>query len=161
MSAMVYQWKPNVVVPVTAQIVGEELEKIRVAHNDRLTQEDVVTSAKSDESPLHPAFEWDDAKAGHRWRIEQASYLIRSITVMVESEDETKTPIRAFVNVERDADRSYTSTAHAMSDVELRAQVLARAMKELQAWRLRYNELAELARVFAEIDKATKKFNAA
>lgn len=156
MGAMVYKWKPQTVISVPAQVVGEALEAIRVAHNDRLTQEDVVAEAKADDSPLHPAFEWDDKKAGHKFRIEQASYLIRSITVNVGS-DEDKPPIRAFVNVERDKDRSYTSTAHAMSDVELRAQVLARALKELQSWRERYSELVELARVFGEADKAIRK----
>lgn len=160
MTDMVYRWKPNVVVPVPAQIVGEELERIRVAHNDRLTQEHIVAEAAKKKSPLHPAFEWDDTLAGHKYRLEQAGYLIRSITVTMEAEDE-KPPVRAFVNVERDADRSYTSTAHAMSDAELRAQVLARALKELQAWRVRYNELVELARMFAEIDKTMKKLHAA
>src|SRR3990167_4529437 len=102
MTPMVYKWKPNVVVAVPAQIVGEELERIRVKHNDRLTQEDVVKEAAKKTSPLHPAFEWDDKRAGHQWRLDQAGYLIRSITVTVEA-DETKPPVRAFVNVERDS----------------------------------------------------------
>lgn len=153
---MVYQWKPNVSVPVAAQIVGEELERIRVRHNSRLTQEDVVAEARDDASPLHPAFEWDDAKAGEQWRLEQASYLIRSIVVAVEA-NETKAPVRAFVNVERDTDRSYTSVAHAMSDAELRAQIIAKALKELKSWRDRYSELVELAKLFADIDRDMKK----
>ena len=160
MGTMVYKWKPQTVIAVAAQLVGEELELIRIKHNDRLTQEDVVTEAKKKQSPLHPAFEWDDAVAGHNFRLDQASYLIRSITMTIEG-DETKPPVRAFVNVERDSDRSYTSTVHAMSDKELRAQVLARALGELEAWRVRYNELTELARLFTEIDKAAKRLKAA
>jgi hypothetical protein len=124
-----YFWKPKVVVPVPAQVAGEELERIRVAHNGRLTQADVVTEARDKANPLHRAFEWNDKKAANEYRLTQAAYIIRSITVTQETDDEDAMPVRAFVNVQRDDDRSYTSVAHAMSDADLRAQVIA------QAWR--------------------------
>lgn len=151
MAKMVYQWKERAVCNVDAQLAGEELERIRVLHNGRLAQEDVVKEAKAQDNPLHGAFEWNDKKAAHSWRLEQASYLIRNIVVQV-NEDKDVAPIRAFVNVKRDDDQSYTSVHHAMSDAELRAQVVANAWKELEAWRKRHAELIEFARLFAVID---------
>lgn len=151
---MIYQWKSGAHVILDAQQAGEELERVRTAHNGRLTSEMVADAARPEDAPLHSAFEWDDAKAATKWRIEQAGYLIRSIEIIVDRENEEGAPIRAFVSVERDQDRSYTSTAHALADEELRKQVLGQAWKELEAWRRRHAELCEFARVFAEIDQA-------
>jgi hypothetical protein len=150
---MIYKWKEGARVSIDPQAAGEEIERVRVAQNGRLLAPDLVESARDPSSPLHPAFEWDDATAAENWRVEQASYLIRSIEVIVERQEEER-PIRAFVSVKRDEDRSYTSVSHAMADPDLRQQVLAGALKELEAWRVRYAELVELAKVFAAIDEA-------
>lgn len=151
----VYKWRPHAAVPVNAQVAGEELERIRVESNGRLSQEAVVSEARDKKSPLHPAFEWNDKIAAHQHRLTQAAYVIRMLSVSYVASDEGKgsEPIRAFVNVSRDNDRSYTSIAHAMSDDELREQVIARAMKELEDWQDRYSELVEFAAVFKSIEK--------
>lgn len=151
---MIYQWKAGARVGLDAQAAGEELERIRVHHNGRLQAEAVVDAARPKASILHPHFEWDDRAAAEQFRVEQAKYLVRSITVRMEKPSGAKAPIRAFVSVERDEDRSYTSLAHAMSDAELRAQVLEQAWRELEAWRQRHAELVELAEIFAAIDQA-------
>jgi hypothetical protein len=151
---MIYQWKQGSRVEADAQLVGDELERIRVHQNGRLESEDVVREARDDASPLHPIFDWDNEIAGEKWRIEQAKYLIRSIDVVIERSDEEAVPIRAFVSVKRDEDRSYTSTVDALADPVLRAQVVEQAFRELEAWRKRHAELIEFARIFAEIDQA-------
>ncbi len=152
MTQTVYKWRAHAGVPIPAQVAGEELERIRTVNNGRLAQETVVEEARDKKSPLHPAFEWNDRKAAHQYRLSQAGYVIRMLSVSyVEGEQKTG-PIRAFVNVSRDEDRSYTSIAHAMSDDELREQVLARALKELNDWRERYAELEEFAGLFATIE---------
>lgn len=150
---MIYKWNRHGVAGVNAQAAGEELERIRVNNNGRLEPQDVVVAARSEDNPLHPAFEWNDALAAEAYRVDQARYVIRSIEVVIEPEKAPK-PVRAFVSVVRGEDRSYTSVSHAMSDPILRQQVLSAAMKEMEAWRDRYAELVELADVFAAIDKA-------
>lgn len=77
---------------------------------------------------------------------------IRAITVDVSTSNLEKREIRAFVSVERQGERTYTSTVHALSDQELRRQVLEKAWADLEAWRERHRELTEFARVFAAID---------
>ena len=149
---MVYQWKAGTQHKLDAQIAGEELERIRVRQNGRLDPKDVVEASRPASAPLHDSFEWDDAKAGAAWRENQAGAIIRHIAVVLEKSDTTEVPIRAFVSVKRDEDRSYTSVQHALSDEVLRAQVVAQAWAELEAWRKRYAELVELANIFAVIE---------
>jgi len=48
-----------------------------------LTPEGVVEHARSEDSPIHHLFEWDDDRAAHQYRIEQARELIRSVRVTV------------------------------------------------------------------------------
>lgn len=153
-----YKWKPGAHLKINARIAGTELERIRTKHNGRLTPNDVLEEAKARSSPLHKAFVWDDTEAAHKFRLGQASYLIRSIEVVVSaSKSKPAGNVRAFVSVKRERDRSYTSISHAMSDVELRQQVVADALKELQAWRQRYEKLSEFSKVFAAIDKTLPK----
>ena len=151
---MVYQWKAGTHQRVDPQLAGEELERIRTFHNGRLEAVDVVTASRPAEAPLHSAFEWNDAKAAEAWREDQASTMIRHIAVVVEKPNGEETPIRAFVSVKRDEDRSYTSIGHALADEHLRAQVVHQAWSELEAWHRRYAELAEFAKFFAMIDEA-------
>lgn len=135
------------------QAVGSELERIRVRHNGRLEPDWVVHAAKQSSNPLHDLFEWNDNVAAQAYRVDQARSVIRSIEVVVEQAQQSK-PVRAFVSVVRENDRSYTSVVDAMADPDLRKQVLRTALSELEAWRKRYAELVELAQVFAAIDEA-------
>lgn len=152
MMAMVYQWKPEARIKIDAQSAGEEMERIRVRNNGRLEPRAVLKAAKAKSSPFHNHFEWDDQIAAGQYRLAQAGHLIRCIEVTIEDQPQTK-PIRAFVSVIRDEDRSYTSVAHAMSDAELREQVIKQAWAELAAWKARHAELIEFARVFAVIEE--------
>jgi hypothetical protein len=151
---MIYQWKTGAHISIDPQAAGEEMERIRVHRNGRLDQEAVVEAARSPDSALHDHFEWDDRKAANSFRLDQAGHLIRCITVEMPKRGGDDVPTRAFVSVVRDGDRSYTSTAHALSDAELRQQVLDTAWRELEAWRQRHAELIELAEVFSVIDQA-------
>lgn len=150
---MIYQWKNGSTCKVDAQIAGEELERIRTRHNGRLDAKDVVEASRDPAAPLHDHFEWSDKKAASAYRVEQAKYVIRSVEVVVSEEPDAR-PVRAFVSVVQEQDRSYTSVSHALSDADLRRQVLTKALQELDAWRERYAELVELANVFVAIEEA-------
>lgn len=152
-----YVWKPKSQISVDAQVAGEELDRIRVRNNGQLSQEAVVAEAKDAGNPLHPAFEWRDKVAAHQYRLEQARYIIRQITVVTAEDNEGKPAetIRAFVSVrpEDEPRPAYVSVTDAMADPVLRQQVLANALRELAAIRQKYREYAELADVFAAVDK--------
>ncbi|MBX6387319.1 MAG: hypothetical protein IRZ07_30805 [Microbispora sp.] len=151
---MQYAWKPGFRVGgLDAQVVGERLDAIR-ERDGGIMAEAVVDDARPVDSPLHPAFEWDDSVAAEKYRLDQARYLIRAVVIQRPDVEEPR-PVRAFVVVkESDGNEVYTSTITALSDEELRRQVLERALRELDAWRRRYDDLAELAEVLAAADRA-------
>lgn len=150
-----YAWRPGSRVSLDPDKAGREMENIRTTHGGELTPPAVLERARSANSSLHAHFEWDDGKAAEQHRLAQAGELIRSITVDIShSNIEPPKTVRAFVSVERETGRSYTSTLHAMGDKELRRQVLEGAWRELLAVRQKYAGLEELARVFAAIDEA-------
>lgn len=151
---MIFQFKPGAHIKGDAQAIGERLSALEA--KGRLTPEAVVQDAKKPTSVLHSQFEWDDAQAARKWRLEQASYLIRSVTVVVEQQEQEEEArvIRAFVPISgADENRSYVPTMKALGDVEMRRQVLAQAHSELGAVARKYRELQELSGVLQALDR--------
>jgi hypothetical protein len=96
----------------------EELERA----NRRLIPEDVVAAAKEPAHALHDCFEWDDSKAGHLYRIDQARALIREVKVKTVYEDRVVvSPV--YVS---DPDPNRSENAYIAMDVVRRRQDDAR-----------------------------------
>lgn len=155
MSQMIYRWKPQARIPASAQSVGERIEAIDVRYGG-VTPSVMVEDARPDDSPLHPCFEWVDSVAAQQHREDRARYLLRQIVVRMErGEGEEPRVIRAFVPVQADGekDSTYRPILVVMQTPSLKAQALARARGELEAFRRRYAELEELADVFTAIDR--------
>lgn len=151
-----YAWRPGSRVSLDPEKAGKEMEDVRRLNGGALTPDALLERARSSNSAVHDHFEWDDGKAAHLHRLGQAGDLIRAITIDVSTSNvEPPKPIRAFVSVEREGVRSYTSTVHALSDAQLRKQVIERAWADLEAWRQRHADLTEFGRIFAAMD-ATK-----
>lgn len=148
-----YGWRPGSRIALDAQVVGKTLEKLQKGRNDPLEPSTIVDAARAEDSPLHPHFEWDDSVAAEEFRSGQARELVRSLTVDVSRSNLETRPVRAFVNVSVGEDRGYVTTQTAMSSIELRKQVIAKAWAELEAWRQRHAELVELARIFTMVDQ--------
>lgn len=66
-----------------AAAIRAELDAIAQKRDGRLTPDDVVKAASHPQHPLHAQFEWDDKKAGHKWRVSQARTLIQSVNYQV------------------------------------------------------------------------------
>ncbi len=158
---MVYKFRPGYNAPVSAQIVGEQLEQIRQRHDGTMTPANVIADAKSVASPLHDCFEWSNREAANLYREDQARRLIRSVDVIIENlnnGDQDKHQ-QAFVSVARPfmEGPAYTSTAEALSDEEMTEIVLSNARAQIRGWRRRYGHLAGIAadigRVVEAIDE--------
>jgi hypothetical protein len=135
--------------------VTHELNRLAKQHKGHLTPEAVIEAAKDPDSPLHGEFTWDDEQAAYRYRLVQASALIRGATLIVKT-GETRTILPAFV---RDPDKphheqGYITTIKAKSDEETvhavlteefarAASILARA-KKLAAYFGMENDVAEV-----------------
>ena len=93
-----YAWTPRAHVGVPADVAGRELS--RMAKGGEITARAVLDAARPEESPLHPAFEWDDAVAAELHREEQARLMLRSIRIVRDAEQE---PERVFGTSHRDS----------------------------------------------------------
>lgn len=125
-----------------AQKIGEVLEKIAGESAGGLTPRNVVEAARSNRSPLHKHFEWDDAKAAEAFRLDQARSLIQSIRVEDDEAEEGTT--RAFVSIAAKGGTSYRAASEVKNSADLQAVVLAQAERELEAFEKRYRELTEI-----------------
>lgn len=145
---MTYQWKVPGIMPVDAQTAGNELQRI-YERDGVIEPETVVAESQTPSAPLHSCFEWDDAKAAHKYRITQAQNIIRAIVVV----DEAKQPeTRAFVNVQRE----YHPVSVVVRNPEKREILLQNALNELRWFERKYNTLQELSNVFAAIKEVTE-----
>lgn len=143
---MLYQYKFGARCPVPAQVAGEECARLEA--QGRLTPHDLVEESRPEDAPLHKAFEWNDAIAAERYRETQAGYIIRSVEVVMEEASE---PVRAFVSVVEESQRSYQSIEVVMRDANSREALLESARRELAAFQRKYESLTELADVFEAI----------
>lgn len=144
---MIYQWKIPV-YSVSAQVAGEELERIKTERGS-LTPEAVVDESRSESAPLHGCFEWDDRTAAENYRCQQAAKIIRSIVVTMEPEgDAAPVKVRAFVSVAGE----YQDIKTVVETPDYYAEMLKSAIAELTAFRQKYQDLTELSGVFEAIE---------
>ena len=111
---MVYKFRSGARISgATAQDIGETLEAIRKKNNGMLETEAVLAAAKSKRSKIHAAFEWDDKKAGHEYRLIQVRQMIRAVIILNGDQEEP-----AYVHISADSLNYYQSTAVAAGNVD-------------------------------------------
>ena len=126
-----------------AQVIGEELMRIKEANNGLLTAEDTWEAARNRRNPLHRHVEWNTAVAAKAYQLDQCRELIRVIRVVDTDRDERER--RAFVNVtDRDKGRAYRDVGEILDSRALQLLVLVAAERELAAWEARYQDLVEI-----------------
>jgi len=160
---MVKQYKARKGAPFSqknAQRYGECLNEMAKEKNGTVKPREVVKEAEKKSSPLNDYFDWNNSSAGEKYRLYQARNLINSIVVVVKYEDGEK-EYKDFVNVnespnDEDVNRTYVTMERAMSEPELRIQVLERALREVEYWEQNYINFKELSKIFDAI-KVTKK----
>jgi len=150
-----YAYKDKAFTKVKAQVVGETLERIFDENDGAVLPATVVRSAKPKKSPIHNCFEWDNNIAAKKYRESQASYILRSVVIVHESEDEDIEPleVRAFVSVETDGGRYYTTINRAVQDEELCDSIEREAYNNYMALYHKYKNLKLFRKVNNEIDK--------
>jgi alpha/beta superfamily hydrolase len=86
-----FNWK------VKPEVAGKIIDKIAAKNNNQVTPELILDAAKNEKNALHQCFEWDNDKAGAKYRLWQARQLIGSIVVEVVVGEPEET--RAFVTI--------------------------------------------------------------
>lgn len=142
-----------------AERYGQRLSVLVEENNGALTPEQVVEDAKEPTSPLHDYFMWDNAKAAAQWRLDQARYLMRSITVVIKREDTKEEESARYlyniksVPVDEEIQQVYVPIQRVMAEEDLRSQVIEEALRKIEHWRARYRQYREFATIFTAIDQ--------
>ena len=157
---MTIQWKSGSQFTCAADVAHKQIEVIR-KKTGKVLPEDVVRVAKSKCNPLHSEFEWDDATAALAHRVERARLMLRSFMV-VRDDLKTDRPQRIYEVVREPQEKPgrikhvYRTVEDIMTDKDLRAELLGRALGELISLRNRYRDLQELAIVMRAIDEVVE-----
>jgi hypothetical protein len=127
---MVYEWKDGSRIKADPQKIGCELEQIKERNANTIVQ----VAKKNKSSELHKCFEWDNTKAAEEYRLDQARLVLRSITVIMEVDNDGEkesVKIRAYESVNLpsiDGEKqlmTYVPIKQALSTPDLRNQVIS------------------------------------
>lgn len=131
-----------------AKVIGPVLQELAEAGD--VTPAQVVEAARSTNSPLHSYFEWDDKVAADKFRNLEAGDMIRNIRIKVVSSGQERVS-RAY-NVQRPAaptppapPRQYVVPVTGGPE-----QLVAAALRDLDAWLLKYQSQFALYGKFAD-----------
>lgn len=151
---MVYQWK-RPLYKVNAQTAGEHIEELCKEHG-AVTAQLLLDDSRPEDAILHPCYEWDDAKAAEKYRLDQSKQIIGNLVTVVAQEIESEPEIQtiAFVNtVDRNKTAHYQSTMVALSEEQTKEQVLKNAKIELNMFVKKYENLLNVSQLLAEYAK--------
>lgn len=148
--------------PTQQDIELEAWENLLAKHGGALSPPDIVEAAKAPEHPFHCKFDWDDTSAGARFRLIQASQLLRAWrgTVMrIDTERrmvrfEAQRRVQSPMSGRGRAQASYLTVEEIMADPVKRDDMMRTVLRELLAYRNRYAKLNALAEVWFAIDTA-------
>lgn len=143
---MVYQWKVSGIIPVDAQVAGEELDRI-YQENGKLEPSKIVEESRLETAPLHKCFEWNDEVAAEKYRENQAQTIIRMITTVVETDNKKPVEVRAFVSTEND----YEPITVVLNSEDKKMALLDDAKRELKMFINKYETLSELCGIISAI----------
>jgi hypothetical protein len=95
-----YEWKMRSLAKgIDPEEAIAEIERIENLYGS-LTAENVLKAAQPEDSLFHCLFQWDDSKAAHQFRLQQARNIINNIEVKVVSDGgERSIPVFEIVNL--------------------------------------------------------------
>lgn len=143
-----YEWRNGFQSQkVDATKVAQILEKL-----PEVTPAAVLESARSQKSPMHKLFTWEDTDAAHKWRLHQARQVIGALQVTyIEGPVEPVKYMHATVRASK-GDTRYNTVDEILSKRDTRNQLLNEALRELSSFRRKYAMLSELANLIPFVD---------
>ena len=148
-----YKWKTGAVVKTNADVAGKQFEQLEKTVG--LTPQTVLDANRAENAPLHNEFEWNDEQAAELYRLRQAGYLIRSISVIVQTQQNEEKEVRAFFQTEYKGE--YESISVIFDDENKHDALLEKALKELEAFSRKYETLVELKPIRTAMKKIKEK----
>lgn len=141
-------------IEMALEVERKVLTKLARQHGGVLMVDHVLEEAKSESSPLHSHFEWNDSVAAEAHRRNQARTLIQRCKItLIETEP---VQIRAFVSLPTDRDNGggYRLTSTVMSDEMLKQELLRDIKMTIQRWTKKMHLLdQDLAEALIEVEE--------
>ena len=88
----------NVIPQGKLQRYANRVNGLMGKNGGKITPLQIVKDAENHRSPLHEYFEWDNSKAAHEWRLQQARVLLGAVVQVVVVSGKRKEH-RSFFNV--------------------------------------------------------------
>ncbi len=136
--------------PAKANDVGKYFEKLHKEYGE-ISPEIIVEKAKDEKNILHDYFEWDDTKAAHKYRLEQAREIIRCIVVQTDKGEKTRAVVS--VSVSYNEKRSYQPLNLVLNNDYAKSMLLEQAKRDVQIFIAKYRTLTELSGIISEMEK--------
>ena len=136
------------------ELERKELTRLARKNGGVLMVDQVLEEAKSESSPLHSHFEWDDSAAAQSYRRQQARTLIQRCKItLIESEP---VQIRAFVSLPADRENGggYRLTSTVMGDEVMKQELLRDIQLTIQRWTKKMHLLdQDLAQALLDVEE--------
>ena len=113
-----------------------------------------MDASRPENAPLHKEFQWDDSLAAEEYRKVQARHIIHSIRIVTE-ERELR---RMYFNVVQQSP-NYQSINTILTKPDEKEMLLQKALRDLLAWKSRYQEIKELCGLMNMIDDLQQQLN--
>jgi hypothetical protein len=126
----------------------------------RITPDVVLKDAEKSSSPLHDYFEWNDTKAAHAYRVDQARMLIRSVEVIIKTETISIRSVGYVRDPEAQAnEQGYRSVSKLRSEKGLAHEALTAEFIRIAGALRRAKDLAAAFDLENEIGDLFDRFN--
>lgn len=128
-----------------------ELDKLVAKHGGTVTPEQVVRFARNPKTALHSYFEWDDKRAGERYRLDQAEQYLRVVATVIQVPGGGETVrVRAFISLPSDRGTgTYRSIQDVMADPTREAECMEMLRREIVSLERRYKHFERARRALA------------
>lgn len=136
--------------PVKPNDVGRYFEKLNDEYGE-VNPEIIVEKAKDENNILHNCFEWDDTKAAHKYRIEQAKEIIRCLVIQTDKGEKTRAVVSVSINCNEK--RSYQPLRLVLNNDYAKSMLLEQAKRDAEIFIAKYRALSELSCVINEMEK--------
>jgi len=142
-------------------IVRDALCEIAEKSGGVISPRAVIETAANKDHPLHDYFLWDDTAAANRYRLNQASLLIRRIKIDIIKPSSGPKNIKIETTREypslsklrgKENTGSYVALEKVMTDDGMKSDLIETAKQELIAIKKKYQTLVEFTKVWQAID---------
>lgn len=144
---MVYDFNKNARIKsgVNPQAVGEEIEQLEV-----VTPENIVLFAENDKTELHKCFTWEEHRAAHNWRLQEARLLVNALIVFEDGPNEEPVEVPVFESVIKGDRRQYVVVSQEITDDDIYEQIRGDVLSSISSLKNKLNQYAKYRKESSE-----------